>query len=135
LGSAEQEEPHVKRKVLRLSETLSAIKDVNAQLATTTSRELVEDPLKSTEQSRQRWKIRSSYGDIGFKYTGDETIAYVASRMPAVFSACYRVLKEVCSLVIVWYTIVQSKRKGNFVKWAGENCGSWDFPVWLLRKW
>ncbi|XP_059444730.1 uncharacterized protein LOC132176516 [Corylus avellana] len=91
----EQEEPHVKRKVLRLSETLSAIKDVNAQLATTTSRELVEDPLKSAEQSRQRWKIRSSYGDIGFKYTGDETIAYVASRMPAVFSACYRVLKEV----------------------------------------
>jgi hypothetical protein len=103
LGFAEQEEPHVKRKVLRLSETLSAIKDVNSQLVTTTSRELVEDPLKSAEQSRQRWKIRSSYGDIGFKYTGDETIAYVASRMPAVFSACHRVLKEVCSVVIVWY--------------------------------
>ncbi|KAF5478027.1 hypothetical protein F2P56_004620 [Juglans regia] len=91
----EQEEPHVKRKVLRLSESLNAIKEVNSQLVTTSSRELVEDPLKSSEQSKQRWKIKSSYGDIGFKYRDDETIAYVASRMPAVFSACYRVLKEV----------------------------------------
>ena len=55
----------------------------------------MEDPLKSVEQSKQRWKIKSSYGDIGFKYMDDETIAYVASRTPAVFSACHRVLKEV----------------------------------------
>ncbi|KAB1215513.1 Methyltransferase-like protein 17, mitochondrial [Morella rubra] len=93
----EQEEPHVKRKVLRLSESLNAIKDVNSQLVTTSSRELVEEPLKFSDQSKQRWKIKSSYGDIGFKYRDDETIAYVASRMPAVFSACYRVLKEVRS--------------------------------------
>ncbi|XP_008437428.2 uncharacterized protein LOC103482845 [Cucumis melo] len=90
----DQEVSHLKRKVLRLSKTFSGIKDVNLQLAATTSKELVEDPLKSVEQS-QRWKIKSVYGDIGFQYTDDETIAYVASRMPAVFSACYRVLNEV----------------------------------------
>ncbi len=95
IGVTEQEEPHMKRKVLRLSQSLNTIKDVNSQLVTTTSRELVEDPLKSVEQSKQRWKIKSSYGDIGFKYMDDETIAYVSSRMPAVFSACHRVLKEV----------------------------------------
>lgn len=87
----------MKRKVLRLSESLNAIKDVNSQLVTTSSREFVEEPLKFSDQSKQRWKIKSSYGDIGFKYRDDETIAYVASRMPAVFSACYRVLKEVRS--------------------------------------
>ncbi|KAK7849806.1 methyltransferase-like protein 17 [Quercus suber] len=91
----ELEEPHMKRKVLRLSQSLNTIKDVNAQMVMTTSRELVEDPLKTVEHSKQRWKIKSSYGDIGFKYMEDETAAYVASRMPAVFSACYRVLKEV----------------------------------------
>lgn len=85
----------MKRKVLRLSQSLNTIKDVNAQMVMTTSRELVEDPLKTVEHSKQRWKIKSSYGDIGFKYMEDEAAAYVASRMPAVFSACYRVLKEV----------------------------------------
>ncbi|XP_061366809.1 uncharacterized protein LOC133309959 isoform X1 [Gastrolobium bilobum] len=90
----EQEEPYMKRKVLRLSQSFKEIKDVNLQLATTTSKEIVEDPLKSLEQSK-RWKIKSSYGDIGLTYREDETIAYVASRMPAVYSACYRVLKEV----------------------------------------
>ncbi|PON73589.1 Ribosomal protein Rsm22, bacterial-type [Parasponia andersonii] len=90
----DQEEPHMKRKVLRLSQSLNEIKDVNHQLTAATSKELVEDPLKSVDQSK-RWKIQSSYGDIGLMYGDDETIAYVASRMPAVFSACYRVLKEV----------------------------------------
>ena len=90
----EQDEPHMKRKVLRLSESFSQIKDVNSQLVTATSQQLVEDPLRSVDQS-QRWKIRSNYGDIGLTYRDDETIAYVASRMPAVFSACHRVLKEV----------------------------------------
>jgi hypothetical protein len=94
LGIIEQEEPYMKRKVLRLSQSFNEIKNVNLQLATTTSREIVEDPLKSSEQSK-RWKITSSYGDIGLTYRDDETIAYVASRMPAVYSACYRVLKEV----------------------------------------
>ncbi|KAB2632956.1 methyltransferase-like protein 17 [Pyrus ussuriensis x Pyrus communis] len=93
-GILEQDEPHMKRKVLRLSESFSQIKDVNSQLVTATSQQLVEDPLRSLDQS-QRWKIKSSYGDIGLSYRDDETIAYVASRMPAVFSACHRVLKEV----------------------------------------
>ncbi|KAJ9173760.1 hypothetical protein P3X46_016866 [Hevea brasiliensis] len=90
----EQEEPHIKRKVLRLSESFSEIKDVNMMLTTITSKELVEDPFKSMERSR-RWKIKSAYGDIGLKYTDDETVAYVASRMPAVFSSCHRVFSEV----------------------------------------
>nr|DAD46326.1 TPA_asm: hypothetical protein HUJ06_004556 [Nelumbo nucifera] len=90
----EQEKPHMKRKVLSLSESFSEIKDVNLQLATSTSKELVEDPLKSMERSK-RWKIKTSYGDIGLKYRDDETVAYVASRMPAVCSACHRVLREV----------------------------------------
>lgn len=84
----------MKRNVLRLSESFNDIKDVNLQLATSTSKELVEDPLKSRESSK-RWKIKSSYGDTGLKYREDQTVAYVASRMPAVFSACRRVLSEV----------------------------------------
>ncbi|KAL5150640.1 Methyltransferase-like protein 17, mitochondrial [Glycine soja] len=87
----EQEEPYMKRKVLRLSQTFNQIKDVNLQLASTTAKKIVEDPF---EQSK-RWKITSSYGDIGLIYRDEETNAYVASRMPAVYSACYRVLKEV----------------------------------------
>ncbi|KAI4370312.1 hypothetical protein MLD38_018675 [Melastoma candidum] len=90
----EQDQPFLRRKVLRLSTSFSEIKDVNLQLAQSASRELVEDPLKSVECSR-RWKITSSYGDIGLKYRDDETVAYVASRMPAVYSACFRVLKEI----------------------------------------
>ena len=82
------------RKVLSLSESFSEIKDSSLQLCSNTSKELVEDPLKSMERSK-RWKIKSSYGDIGLKYRDDETVAYVASRMPAVYSACHRVLREV----------------------------------------
>ncbi|KAJ0049233.1 hypothetical protein Pint_14862 [Pistacia integerrima] len=90
----EQDEPHMKRKVLRLSESLSEIKGVNRMLTESSSKERFEDPFKSMEQSK-RWKIKSAYGDIGLKYRDDESIAYVASRMPAVYSACYRVLSEV----------------------------------------
>lgn len=90
----EQDQPFLRRKVLRLSTSFSQIKDVNLQLTESASRELVEDPLKSVECSR-RWKITSAYGDIGLKYKDEETVAYVASRMPAVYSACFRVLKEV----------------------------------------
>ncbi|CAN1177992.1 Methyltransferase-like protein 17, mitochondrial [Linum perenne] len=90
----ELEEPHMKKKVLRLSQSFNEIKDANLMLTANTSKELVEDPFKSMENS-QRWKIRSAYGDIGLKYSDSETVAYVASRMPAVFSACYRVLGEV----------------------------------------
>ncbi|KAF9602479.1 hypothetical protein IFM89_028493 [Coptis chinensis] len=70
------------------------MKDANLLLTASTSRELVEDPFKAIERTK-RWKIKSAYGDIGFKYRDDQTIAYVASRMPAVYSACHRVLKEV----------------------------------------
>ncbi|CAL1386583.1 unnamed protein product [Linum trigynum] len=90
----ELEEPHMKKKVLRLSQSFSEIKDANSMLSANTSKELVEDPFKSMESS-QRWKIRSAYGDIGLTYSDSETVAYVASRMPAVFSACFRVLNEV----------------------------------------
>ena len=70
---------------------------MNLHLVAETSKELVEDPLKSMEQSK-RWKVKSAYGDIGLTYRDDETVAYVASRMPAVYSACYRVLSEVPKL-------------------------------------
>ncbi|XP_077245654.1 copper ion binding / methyltransferase isoform X2 [Tasmannia lanceolata] len=94
LREVDREDSHMNRKVLSLSESFNGIKDVNLQLCSSTSRELVEDPLKSMESSK-RWKIKSSYGDIGFKYRDDETLAYVAARMPAVYSACHRVLREV----------------------------------------
>ncbi|XP_058203656.1 uncharacterized protein LOC131317953 [Rhododendron vialii] len=90
----EQEDTHMRRKVLSLTQSFNEIKDVNLMLTASTSKELVEDPLKSVESSK-RWKIKSSYGDIGLKYREDQTVAYVASRMPAVYSACYRVLSEV----------------------------------------
>ncbi|OVA06321.1 Cytochrome c oxidase assembly protein CtaG/Cox11 [Macleaya cordata] len=90
----EQEKPNMKRNVLSLSESFNNIKDVNSMLSTSTSKELVEDPLKSKDQSK-RWKIETSYGDTGLKYRDDETVAYVASRMPAVYSACQRILREV----------------------------------------
>ncbi|PIA27887.1 hypothetical protein AQUCO_07400014v1 [Aquilegia coerulea] len=90
----EQENPNMRRKVLCLSQSFNKIKDANLLLTASTSKELIEDPFKSLERA-QRWKIKSAYGDIGLKYRDDQTIAYIASRMPAVYSACYRVLKEV----------------------------------------
>lgn len=85
----------MRRNVLRLSQSFNNIKDVNLQLTSSTSKELVEDPLKSSVECSKRWKIKTTYGDAGLKYRDDQTVAYVASRMPAVFSACYRVLTEV----------------------------------------
>lgn len=90
----EQEMGHMKKKVLRLSESFSDIKDANRMLPMSISKELAEDPLKTLHQSK-RWKIKSAYGDIGLTYKDDETVAYVASRMPAVYSACYRILREI----------------------------------------
>ncbi|XP_075508725.1 rsm22-cox11 tandem protein 2, mitochondrial [Primulina tabacum] len=90
----EQEVMHMKRKVLSLSQSFNGIKEANSLLAASTSKELVEDPLKANECS-QRWKVKSAYGDIGLKYQEDQAIAYVAARMPAVYSALYRVLSEV----------------------------------------
>ncbi|KAH9616987.1 hypothetical protein KSS87_004310 [Heliosperma pusillum] len=90
----EQEVGHMKKKVLRLRESFNHIKEINRLLPQSASKELVEDPLKSMDQS-QRWKIKSSYGDTGLIYRDDHSAAYVASRMPSVFAACFRVLREV----------------------------------------
>lgn len=101
---SERELAHMNRKVLLLSQSFNLIKETNLQLAASASRELVDDPMKSLDDRSGRWKIKSSYGDIGFKYQEDETVAYVASRMPAVYSACHRVLKEVLKLLLLfWY--------------------------------
>lgn len=80
--------------MLSLSKSFNEIKEVNLLLPATSSKGLVEDPLKSMEQS-QRWKVKTAYGDIGLRYQEDQTIAYLAARMPAVYSALYRVLSEV----------------------------------------
>ncbi|KAL2543789.1 methyltransferase [Forsythia ovata] len=90
----EEDVEHMRRKVLNLSQSFNEIKEVNLLLPTTSSKGLVEDPLKSMEQS-QRWKVKTAYGDIGLRYQEDQTIAYLAARMPAVYSALYRVLSEV----------------------------------------
>jgi ribosomal protein RSM22 (predicted rRNA methylase) len=83
------------RKVMLLSESFCRVKEANLQLAASTSRALVEDPHHPVETRAARWKIQSAYGDIGLQYKEDETVAYVASRMPAVYAAIYRVLREV----------------------------------------
>ena len=85
---------HMKNRVRRLTASFAEIKDVNRLLPSTLSKELVEDPIKWLEKS-QRWKIKSEYGDIGLTYADDQTVAYVASRMPSVYSACFRILREV----------------------------------------
>ncbi|KAL2233113.1 UNVERIFIED_CONTAM: Methyltransferase-like protein 17, mitochondrial [Sesamum indicum] len=90
----EQEATHMRRKVLSLSQSFNGIKEVNLLLPSSTSKELVEDPLKAMECS-QRWKVKTAYGDVGLTYQEDQTVAYVAARMPAVYSALYRVLNEV----------------------------------------
>lgn len=103
---------HMKRNVLRLSESFKGIKANDANLRIlhlSSTRDQVDQSRAYTGvrghgpfpsdfdnllQSR-RFKIQSTYGDIGLKYGDDQTVAYVASRMPAVFSACHRVLREV----------------------------------------
>lgn len=80
--------------MLSLSQSFNGIKKANLLLPSSTSKELVEDPLKSMERT-QRWKLSTSYGDVGLRYQEDQAIAYVAARMPAVYSALYRVLTEV----------------------------------------
>ncbi|GER31661.1 transcription factor jumonji (jmjC)domain-containing protein [Striga asiatica] len=90
----EQQVEHMRRKVLSLSQSFNGIKEVNLLLPSSTSKELVEDPFKSMERS-QRWKVKTAYGDIGLKYQEEQAVAYVAARMPAVYSALYRVLNEV----------------------------------------
>ncbi|KAH6790686.1 copper ion binding / methyltransferase [Perilla frutescens var. frutescens] len=90
----EQEVLNMRQKVLSLSQSFNGIKEANLLLPRSTSKELVEDPLKAMERT-QRWKLSTSYGDVGLRYHEDQAIAYVAARMPAVYSALYRVLSEV----------------------------------------
>ncbi|XP_074272787.1 rsm22-cox11 tandem protein 2, mitochondrial [Silene latifolia] len=89
----EQQVGHMKKKVLRLRESFNHIKEFNRLLPQSVSKAMVEDPL-GIEKS-QRWKIKSSYGDTGLTYRDDNTAAYIASRMPSAFAACFRVLREV----------------------------------------
>lgn len=86
--------------MLSLSRSFTGIKEANLLLPSSTSKELVEDPLKAMERS-QRWKLSTAYGDAGLRYQEDQAIAYVASRMPAVYSALFRVLSEVKKQVSV----------------------------------
>jgi hypothetical protein len=86
------------RKVLLLSASFNRAKDTGAELAAAaTHGALLDDPNASAgaEQRAARWKMRSSYGDIGLRYREDETVAYIASCMPAIYAACHRVLREV----------------------------------------
>lgn len=85
--------------MLSLSRSLDGIKEANLLLPSKKSRDLVDDPLKALE--RKRWKLATAYGDAGLKYHEDQAIAYVAARMPAVYSALYRVLSEVKLMLLV----------------------------------
>jgi 5-oxoprolinase (ATP-hydrolysing) len=86
------------RKVLLLSSSFERAKGTGVELAAAATRgALIDDPHApvGAEQRTARWKVRSAYGDIGLQYRADETVAYVASRMPAIYAACHRVLREV----------------------------------------
>ncbi|XP_010496921.1 PREDICTED: methyltransferase-like protein 17, mitochondrial, partial [Camelina sativa] len=88
----EEDDPHIRKKVRQLSESFQEIKDTNLQLPESTAKSLA-DCMNSVET--KRWKIQTVYGDSGLQYRDGETAAYIASRMPAVFSVCYRVLIEI----------------------------------------
>lgn len=89
------------RKVLLLSQSFNKIKYANLQLTASASRDLVENPFRPVVLRSGRWKIQSAYGDIGVRYRDDETVAYVASRMPSVYASCHRVLREVQSFSFI----------------------------------
>ncbi|CAN6294555.1 unnamed protein product [Urochloa humidicola] len=94
----DQDKAHMNRKVLLLSASFNRAKGTGAELAAAATRgALLDDPNapSGAEQRAARWKVRSAYGDIGLRYREDETVAYVASRMPAIYAACHRVLREV----------------------------------------
>ncbi|RID44520.1 hypothetical protein BRARA_I01307 [Brassica rapa] len=88
----EEDDPHIRKKVRQLSESFQEIKDSNLLLPETTAKRLA-DSMNSVEA--KRWKIQTVYGDSGLQYRDGETAAYVASRMPAAYSVCYRVLTEI----------------------------------------
>lgn len=94
----DQDKAHMNRKVLQLSASFERAKGTGTELAAAAMRgAIIDDPRapSGAEQRAARWKVRSAYGDIGLRYREDETVAYVASRMPAIYAACHRVLREV----------------------------------------
>ncbi|KQJ97493.1 probable S-adenosyl-L-methionine-dependent RNA methyltransferase RSM22, mitochondrial [Brachypodium distachyon] len=94
----DQDKTHMHRKVLMLSSSFERAKGTGAELTAAATRgALLDDPHApaGAEQRTARWKVQSSYGDTGLQYREDETVAYVASRMPAIYAACHRVLREV----------------------------------------
>ncbi|KAH9300804.1 hypothetical protein KI387_012387, partial [Taxus chinensis] len=89
----EQEKQDMKKKVIKLSETMKEFQNVSRQLESGAGPEAFQDIFDENNHSR-RWKLKSSQEDIGLRYKDDEALAYVAARMPAVYSAAHRVLRE-----------------------------------------
>ena len=119
------------RKVLLLSSSFERAKGTGAELAAAATRgSLIDDPHApvGAEQRTARWKVRSVYGDIGLQYRADETVAYVASRMPAIYAACHRVLREVqelpCPIFVVSVPSELNSPSGMF----------WWTEEWLCRS-
>lgn len=90
----EQEKQDMKKKVSKLSDAMNEFKNVSTQLKSADGYESFQDIFDANERSN-RWKLKSSYEDAGLRYKDDETLAYVATRMPAVYCAVHRVLREV----------------------------------------
>jgi len=84
----------MKKKVSKLSDAMNEFKNVSTQLKSADGYEAFRDIFDANERSK-RWKLKSSYEDAGLRYKDDETLAYVATRMPAVYCAAHRVLREV----------------------------------------
>eukprot|EP01018_Ginkgo_biloba_P035237 Gb_05556 [translate_table: standard] len=118
----EQEKQDMKKKVLNLSQAMKEFKNVSTELESADGYETFRDLFEANDRSR-RWKIKSTHGDGSLKYKEGETAAYVAARMPAVYSAAHRVLREV------------SRRLPDFSPARVLDYGSGPGSVlWALRK-
>ncbi|KAL9242948.1 hypothetical protein vseg_016902 [Gypsophila vaccaria] len=85
----EEEVGHMKKKVVRLRESFTQMKDLNRLLPLSVSKDLIDHPLHLPPSSS------SSSSSSPLFYRHDHAAAYVASRMPSVFAACFRVLREI----------------------------------------
>jgi len=47
------------------------------------------------EQRAAHWKVRFVHGDISLRHREDKTVAYIASRMPAIYAPFPRVLRNI----------------------------------------
>ncbi|KAB5564641.1 hypothetical protein DKX38_004695 [Salix brachista] len=92
---------------------------------------LTPEALRSAAKQSERCHIfplpskrtsESSYGGIELGFKDEETIAYVASRMPAIFSACLRVPSETS----------QGKVAG-FFSYQSFGFRSWDWFSFLVK--